>query len=153
VRRSFLSSKSATWRRQASTQWPTSSQPLPLPDHCASAVRTALEMIETMELFNLERTAADKPQIRIGIGIASGEMVAGYAGTNERATYTCIGDTVNLASRLEAHTKVAGRTILIDGATRAALSDRVQVELLGPVAIRGNAEPVDVFSVNLAQKL
>ena len=64
-------------------------------------------------------------------------MVAGYAGTNERATYTCIGDTVNLASRLEAHTKVAARTILIDGATRAALGDRVEVEPLGPVADPG----------------
>jgi len=127
--------------------------PQPMPDPCGSAVRTALEMIETMDLFNLERVAADKPQIRIGIGIASGEMVAGYAGTNERATYTCIGDTVNLASRLEAHTKVAVRTILIDAATRAALSDRVGVELLGPVAIRGKAAPVEVYSVNLAQKL
>ena len=127
--------------------------PLPQPDPCASAVHTALEMIETMDLFNLERVAAGKPPIKIGIGIASGEMVAGYAGTNERATYTCIGDTVNLASRLEAHTKVAGRAILIDGATRAALGDRVSVEALGDVPIRGKAEPVAVFSVNLGQKL
>ena len=49
-------------------------------------------------------------------------MVAGYAGTIDRATYTCIGDTVNLAARLEAHTKVAERAILIDSATRARLS-------------------------------
>ena len=83
--------------------------------------------------WSSEREAAQKPTIRIGIGIATGEMVAGYTGTNERATYTCIGDTVNLASRLEAHTKVALRTILIDEATRAALSDAVGVELLGPV--------------------
>jgi class 3 adenylate cyclase len=80
-------------------------------------------------------------------------MVAGYAGTNERATYTCIGDTVNLASRLEAHTKVAERTILIDGATRTALGDRIGVEQLGPVPIRGKAAPVDVYSVNLGQKI
>ncbi len=59
-------------------------------------------------MFNVERVAAGKPPIEIGIGIASGDMVAGYTGTNERATYTCIGDIVNLASRLEAHTKVAG---------------------------------------------
>ena len=127
--------------------------PVPSPDHCEAAVRAALEMIELVELFNVERAAASKPQIRIGIGIASGDMVAGYTGTNERATYTCIGDTVNLASRLESHTKVAGRTILIDGATRAALGDRVAVEPLGPVAIRGKAESVDVFSVNPGQKL
>jgi class 3 adenylate cyclase len=74
--------------------------PLPLPDHCARAVRSALEMQETMALFNDERRAAGRPEVRIGIGIASGDMVAGYAGTNERATYTCIGDTVNLAARL-----------------------------------------------------
>jgi class 3 adenylate cyclase len=126
--------------------------PMPLEDYCAAAVRTALEMVETMELFNLERVAADQPPIKIGIGIASGEMVAGYAGTNDRAIYTCNGDTVNLASRLEAHTKVAGRTILIDGATCAALSDRVEVEPLGPVAIRGKAVLVEVFSVGLGQK-
>ena len=80
-------------------------------------------------------------------------MVAGYTGTNERATYTCIGDTVNLAARLEAHTKVAGRTILIDAATRAALSDRVALESLGAVEIRGKTAPVDVYSVDLRQKL
>ena len=126
--------------------------PLPIPDPCMSAVHCALEMLETMELYNLERDTANKPRIIIGIGIASGEMVAGYAGTNERATYTCIGNTVNLASRLEAHTKVAMRAILIDGATRAALRDRLEVESLGPVPIRGMAAPVEVYSVMPGQK-
>jgi class 3 adenylate cyclase len=126
--------------------------PLPQPDPCDSAVRTALEMLETIELFNMDRDAAGKPQIRIGIGIASGEMVAGYAGTNERAAYTCIGDTVNLASRLESHTKVAGRPILIDSATNAAVADRFATESLGQVAIRGKSKLVDVYSVTVAQK-
>ncbi len=121
--------------------------PLPLPDPGASAVRTALEMVELVELFDAERTAGGKPAIRIGIGIASGEMVAGYTGTSRRATYTCIGDTVNLAARLETHTKNAGRTILIDGATRSTLPADIVLEALGPVALKGKAEPVDVFSV------
>ncbi|MEP6943534.1 MAG: adenylate/guanylate cyclase domain-containing protein [Betaproteobacteria bacterium] len=121
--------------------------PVPLPDHCESAVRAAQEMVELIDLFNLEREAAAKPRLRIGIGIASGEMVAGYAGTNERATYTCIGDIVNLASRLETHTKVALRTILIDHATRSALSERVAVEALGPVPLKGKAVAVEVFAV------
>src|SRR6266480_534203 len=102
--------------------------PLPLADHCDSAVRAALEMIELIQLFNVDQAAAGKPQIRIGIGIASGEMVAGYTGTNERATYTCIGDTVNLASRLEGHTKIADRSILIDGATRQGLRSNVELD-------------------------
>jgi adenylate cyclase len=127
--------------------------PLPQPDACGGAVRTALEMIETMDLFNADRVAAAKPPLKIGIGIASGEMVAGYTGTNERATYTCIGDCVNLASRLESHTKVAKRAILIDGATRAALGDRVALESLGAVEIRGKTAAVDVYSVDLRQKL
>ena len=126
--------------------------PLPQPDPCDSAVKTALEMLETIDLFNLERDAAGKPQIKIGIGIASGEMVAGYAGTNERAAYTCIGDTVNLAARLESHTKVAVRPILIDSATHAAVANRFATESLGQVQIRGKKKPVDVYAVPPVQK-
>jgi adenylate cyclase len=127
--------------------------PMPLADHGESAVRAAQEMVELIDLFNLEREAEEKPTIKIGIGIASGEMVAGYTGTNQRATYTCIGDTVNLAARLETHTKVAQRAILIDQATRSALSERVTVEPLGQVPLKGKAMPVDIFSVGLEQKL
>jgi adenylate cyclase len=126
--------------------------PVPLPDHGESAVRAAQEMVELIELFNVERGAAQKPPIRIGIGIASGEMVAGYTGTNKRATYTCIGDTVNLAARLETHTKVAQRVILIDQATRSSLSERIAVEPLGPVPMKGKAAAVEVFSVDPGQK-
>ena len=65
--------------------------PVPLDDHCGSAVRAACEMIETIDLFNVDRTAAGKPPIAIGIGIASGEMVAGYAGTtNARPTHASV---------------------------------------------------------------
>ena len=121
--------------------------PIPLPDHGESAVRAAQEMIELIDLFNVERDGAAKPRIRIGIGIASGEMVAGYTGTSDRAAYTCIGDIVNLASRLETHTKVAQRAILIDEATRAALGGRITVEPLGPVPFKGKAAMVDVYAV------
>jgi len=126
--------------------------PLPLADHCESAALAALEMIELIDLFNVDQKAAGKPQIRIGIGIASGEMVAGYTGTNERATYTCIGDTVNVAARLESHTKVAQCAILIDAATRAGLRSDIPVDALGPVTFRGKTQAVEVFSVNIAGK-
>src|SRR5215207_2378655 len=96
--------------------------PLPLPDHAAAAVRAGLEMVE---LLGSERRQAGRAPIRVGIGIATGEMIAGYTGTQQRATYTCVGDTVNLAARLEAHTKVAGRGILIDEETRKALRENV----------------------------
>jgi len=127
--------------------------PLPLADAAGSAVRAALDMIEMIELLNVERAAAGKAPIRIGIGIASGEMIAGYTGTQSRATYTCVGSTVNLAARLEAHTKDAQRTILIDRATLEALPPDAQVEVLGPVPLRGIAPAVEVFSVDCAQSL
>ena len=122
--------------------------PLPLPDHSAAAVRAALDMVEMIDLLNAERVKTGKPAIRIGIGIATGEMVAGYTGTHQRATYTCIGDTVNLAARLEEHTKVAKRTILVDAATCAELAERMSVEHLGAALFRGKAAEVEVYAVN-----
>lgn len=124
--------------------------PLPVDEPPLAAVRAALDMVEMIELFNLERVAADKQPIRIGIGIASGEVVAGYTGTQQRATYTCIGDTVNLAARLEAHTKVAGRGILIDADTRAGLAGRVPTERLDDVQFKGKGAPSGVFAVKPA---
>jgi class 3 adenylate cyclase len=121
--------------------------PLPLDDCAGSSVGAALEMMELIEQFNRERGAMDRPTIRIGIGIASGEVVAGYTGTQLRATYTCIGDTVNLAARLEAHTKVAGRGILIDANTQHALGDRVRTDALGAVPFKGKSAAVEVFTI------
>ena len=121
--------------------------PQPLPEAGLAAVRAALDMLEMIDLFNLERTAMDKAPIRIGVGIASGEMVAGYTGTQQRATYTCIGDTVNLAARLEAHTKEVGRDILVDGDTATALGERVPLEPMGEVRFKGKGLAVPVFAV------
>jgi class 3 adenylate cyclase len=123
--------------------------PLPLADPRRSAVRAAREMIELIELLNVEREATAKPRLAIGIGIATGEMIAGYTGTHSRATYTCIGDAVNLAARLEAHTKVAQRPILIDGDTAAGLGDGETLEPLGAVQLKGKAAAVQVFAVSV----
>jgi class 3 adenylate cyclase len=123
--------------------------PLPLPNHGEQAVRAALEMIEMIDLFNLDRAAANRPAIRIGIGIATGQVIAGYTGTHSRATYTCVGDTVNLAARLEAYTKVAQKPILIDEATRQSLSETIKVEDLGPADIKGKNQEVKIYSVSV----
>lgn len=121
--------------------------PLPLDDCAGSAVAAAMEMIDLIEQFNLERSAAQKPEIRIGIGIATGEVVAGYTGTQQRATYTCIGDTVNLAARLEAHTKNVRRAILIDAATRLGLAAGGQLIALGDVQFKGKTGAASVYAV------
>jgi class 3 adenylate cyclase len=121
--------------------------PLPRADHAERAVRAAIEMLELVAGFNRDQAAQGKPEIRIGIGIASGHVIAGYTGTQRRVTYTCVGDTVNLAAHLEAHTKVVGQPILIDEHTRAALGDAIRVEDHGPVQFKTRAKPVRVYSV------
>jgi len=121
--------------------------PLPLADHEASAVRAAREMCNLITMFNEERKAASRAPIRIGVGIASGEMIAGYVGTKARATYTCIGETVNLAARIEAYTKVAARSIVMDKSTRDALGERIATDALGPATFKGIANAVEVFAV------
>jgi class 3 adenylate cyclase len=121
--------------------------PVVRPNRREQAVRAALEMVELVELFSQEQAALGKPTIRIGVGVASGPVIAGYTGTLQRATYTCVGDTVNLAARLEARTKEAGRPILIDAVTRAGLGDDLRVEALGPLPIKGKTQPVEVYAV------
>jgi len=108
-------------------------------------------MIELIEQFNRDRSATQKPAIRIGIGIATGDVVAGYTGTQQRATYTCVGETVNLAARLEQHTKEAGRFILIDESTQRSLKHRVPTETLGAVTLKGKSVDVEVFTVTAGQ--
>lgn len=120
--------------------------PVERPDHRARAVRAALQMADLIDLFNVEQTAAHRQTIRIGIGIASGQMIAGYTGTMHRATYTCVGDTVNLAARLESQTKVLGEMILLDEQTRSGLDESIAVTEKGEIEIKGKTHPVRVFA-------
>jgi adenylate cyclase len=121
--------------------------PIPHEDHREHAVRAALEMIELLQGYNLERAAQDKVQIEIGIGIASGNVIAGFTGTQHRATYTCVGDTVNLAARIEDHTKVARHPILIDQYTREGLPEDIELSALGPMIFKGKQQPIHIFAV------
>lgn len=116
-------------------------------DHREHAVRAALEMIELLKGFNAQQVAQNKIQIEIGIGIATGRVIAGYTGTQHRATYTCVGDTVNIAARLENHTKEAQRPILIDQYTSEGLSSDVEMEALGPMLFKGKQQPIHIFAV------
>ncbi|HZQ05274.1 MAG TPA: adenylate/guanylate cyclase domain-containing protein [Anaerolineae bacterium] len=123
--------------------------PVAYVDHRLRAVRAARQMVELIELFNQEQIAAQRQPIRIGIGIASGEVIAGYTGTMRRATYTCVGDTVNLAARLESQTKVLGEPILIDERTREGLDESITVVEKGTLEIKGKTQHVRVFAVQL----
>ena len=121
--------------------------PLPLSDAPQAAARAAIDMLEMVTLFNAERALEGKAAIAIGIGIATGDMVAGYTGTQQRATYTCVGDAVNRAARLEAHTKACGHGLLVDSATRDALGAAWAPLALGASSFKGLAQPVAVFAL------
>jgi adenylate cyclase len=121
--------------------------PLPRDDHRRAAVLAARQMIEMIRLFNEERAARSKTQIKIGVGVASGRVIAGYTGTQERASYTCVGDTVNIAARLEAHTKEVDRPILIDEETRSGLGDGIPLEPQGELLMKGKTAPINVYAV------
>jgi adenylate cyclase len=123
--------------------------PLPREGHRRRAVLAARQMVELIRLFNEERAAQDKVQIQIGVGIASGPVVAGYTGTHHRATYTCVGDTVNIAARLESHTKVVNRPILIDDRTRQGLDGGIALEAQGELLVKGKTHAVKVYAVQV----
>ncbi len=117
------------------------------PEHALLAVQAAIEIRQKLAVFNRDQAQKGGQQIEVGFGIATGRVVAGYAGTETRATYLCVGDTVNLSARLESHTKVVKRPILIDGATRKELDATIRVESLGEEIFKGKTHAVQVFSV------
>jgi adenylate cyclase len=118
----------------------------PTPDHRQRAVQTARDMMRALQVFNAKQEKYQEPTLAIGIGIATGPVVAGNVGGQERLEYTVIGDPVNLASRLEGLTKTTEAKVLIDGPTAAALnsSDRIPV---GDIDVRGKHEPVPVYTL------
>ncbi len=114
-------------------------------DDPVRAVLTALEMQETLAVFNVERQKLNLPPIEIGIGINTGEVVAGYLGSSQALEYTVIGDPVNTASRL-CKLAMPGQ-ILISAATKERLGDACEVKELEAATLRGKAKPMRIFQV------
>jgi class 3 adenylate cyclase len=121
--------------------------PVSYPDHAQRAVNSALEIRRQLAIFNSEAAKKGGLQIEIGVGIATGRVIAGYAGTQSRATYLCVGDIVNLSARLESHTKAVKKPIVIDENTCRELDGSVQVEPLGEEMFKGKTLPVKVYSI------
>jgi adenylate cyclase len=119
--------------------------PMAYPDHSARAIRTALAMQEGIAGLNERRGREGKEPIAVGIGVSAGEAVAGTVGTEDRMEYTVIGDSVNLAARLEANAKPG--QILISHPTYERVRDLVEARPLGRIRVKGKEEEVEVYEV------
>ncbi len=116
-------------------------------DHALRAVVCAVEMVRLLDdLPPLE----DGTRIRVGAGIATGIVIAGNVGSPDRMDFTCIGDAVNLAARIQAHNAEAGTDVLLAPETARRVRDRVPVRSIGPARLKGKAEPVELFAVEVA---
>jgi adenylate cyclase len=115
--------------------------PLPQPDHALRAARAALRLRRDMAIYHATQPA--NLRMSFGTGIVTGEAVVGNIGAREWLNYTAIGDTVNLAKRLEEMAR--GNEILMAASTQQALGLLAQSELRGQTDIRGRSEPVTVY--------
>jgi class 3 adenylate cyclase len=123
----------------------------PLADaaHARHAVLAALEMRGALELFNAGRAAKGQPPIRIGMGLHSGTVTAGNVGwASHKLEYTVLGDTVNLASRIEGLTKEFGVDLLASEATVLAAGAGVRARVMPEVQVKGKSAPVRTFAVD-----
>ncbi len=109
------------------------------------AVVTGLEMIKNLDHFNRKQVALKRPPFKIGVGINTGEVVVGNIGSTQKLDYTCIGDAVNLASRLEGLTKMYGVPIIISQFTFEETRDKIEARELDSVRVKGKLKPVKIY--------
>lgn len=121
--------------------------PLPLENHAWMSVQSALDMRRRLAEFNQQRSRADHPPIRFGIGISSGEVVSGNIGSQKRMDYTVIGDGVDVSSRLEGITKEYGCDIILSEFTYDLCRDQVWVRELDCIRVKGKTKPVRIYEL------
>ena len=122
-------------------------EPIQDENHPANAVKCGFDMLKKVEELDKKWQEEGKTPIKIGIGINTGEVFIGNIGSEKRMEYTVIGDTVNLASRLESYNKTYGTQILISSATYEFSKNVAEVNKIPDVEIRGKANKMDIYEV------
>jgi adenylate cyclase len=115
--------------------------------HAHMAVKTALEMMGSLDAFNAEITAEGIPEFGMGLGINTAAVVVGNMGSDQRFDYTCLGDGVNLASRLEGQSKPYGVKIVLGQRTAELVKDEYSVVELDCIAVKGKNVGVKIFTL------
>jgi class 3 adenylate cyclase len=118
--------------------------PFPQPDHADHALAAACEMLERQRVVNEKWRTEGLPEFGLGIGLSTGDVAAALLGSDERVEYTLVGDTVNLAQRLQDLARPAG-TIVLSATTAEALSTQPALEPLGEQMVKGREAPVDAY--------
>jgi len=121
--------------------------PLDTKDHQMLAVLTASQMQSELAMLNTQLTAENLPNIRVGIGINSGEALVGNMGSDQRFDYSVIGDPVNLAARLESASKTLGHTLIVGEATKKVIDHKFTFEFVDSITVKGKTEPVNVYTL------
>jgi adenylate cyclase len=129
------------------------SAPLDDPDHANHAVNAAVDMVRELGELNKAWAAKGMVQLDIGIGVNSGDMIAGNIGSSSIMSYTVIGDNVNLGARLESLNKDYKTRIIISDATRSRLTSEFDMRPLGDVIVKGKSKAVQIFEIKVPAPL
>jgi adenylate cyclase len=124
--------------------------PRATPDDACNAVSAAVAMQRQMQVINARLRAEALSEISIGIGLHTGVATVGYIGSERRSEYTAIGDTVNLAARLEQNS-VPGQILLSDATAQAASASGCAMRPRPPLTVKNRVQPVPVFEVEWRQ--
>lgn len=119
--------------------------PIALGDDPLRAVRCALQMQQAVAAFNVERASRGLPAMEMGVGINTGHVIAGNIGSSTRMEYTVIGDSVNVAARLQGIARPG--EVLVSEATYQQIRDRVRVTPMDAMTLKGKSRPVAVFRI------
>jgi len=116
-------------------------------NHAGDAVAAGREILSAVGQLNGDLAAKGRAPIQIGIGIHSGPAIVGSIGSPQRLEFTAIGNTVNIASRMQGLTKTTGRPLLVTAAVRERSGDSFSFQKLPPQEVRGIDGPLSVFAV------
>jgi adenylate cyclase len=123
--------------------------PIECDDHADRALATAREMLNTrLPRFNEWLRNANHDEFKMGIGVSSGPLMSGNVGSERRLSYTAIGDTVNTAARIEAHTKAVPHAALVSQSTRDLLTGDSDLVFVDEITLRGRTSPTRLWGLS-----